>query len=288
MILITQLAQYKVTAHQLGGVAVLHKAVKGASGHSQGISAAVVAACGHDDESFDKAAARMVRVAFHTGRRVQMLCGVVLAGEEGSDRQLPTPLMVVGNCSRGFLEKHAAAVNSTLPQQQHVELALFNGPLTTVVSGLPESLRTLRIALSLVQAKPGENQNRIPYIKRKPDLWYNRYLHLNNSLLTHIRTSYLSVSVPFHSKLLANAPADILADLLQSQGQAEGEEGWNKWELKFPVFSTLDGSNLQGKSALLLDLLSLQCNQPVHWAKAIQSALPANSVTHVFLLHTLI
>lgn len=177
MILITQLAQYKNTAQQLGGVAALHKAVKGATGHSQGIAAAVVASCGQDDESFDRAASRMVRVAFHTGRRVQMLRGVVLAGEEGSDRQLPTPLMVVGNCPRSFLEKHATAVNATLPQHQHVELALFNGPLTTVVSGFPESLRTLRIALSMVQAKSGENQSRIPYIKRKPDLWYNYFIY---------------------------------------------------------------------------------------------------------------
>lgn len=153
MILITQLAQYKTTAAQLGGVAALHKLVKGAAGHSQGIAAAVVASCGTSDALFDEYAARMVRVAFHTGRRVQMLRGVVLAGEEGGDRQLPTPLMVVGNCPRAFLEKHVAAVNATLSVQQQVELALFNGPLTTVVSGFPESLRTLRIALSMVQAK---------------------------------------------------------------------------------------------------------------------------------------
>jgi malonyl CoA-acyl carrier protein transacylase len=111
-----------------------------------------VASCGSTGELFDAAAARMVRVAFHTGRRVQMLRGVVLTGEE-NDRQLPTPLMVVGNCPRAFLEKQTAAVNSTLPHQQQVELALFNGPLTTVVSGFPESLRTLKIALSMVQAK---------------------------------------------------------------------------------------------------------------------------------------
>lgn len=131
----------------------MHSIVQGATGHSQGIAAAVVASCGATDELFDAAAARMVRVAFHTGRRVQMLRGSVLAGEEGSDRQLPTPLMVVGNCPRAFLEKHTAAVNSTLPHHQQVELALFNGPLTTVASGFPESLRTLRIALSMVQAK---------------------------------------------------------------------------------------------------------------------------------------
>ena len=153
MILITQLAQYKTTAQQLGGVAALHSVVRGATGHSQGIAAAVVASCGVTDELFDSNATRMVRVAFHTGRRVQMLRGSVLAGEEGSDRQLPTPLMVVGNCPRAFLEKHTTAVNSTLPHHQQVELALFNGPLTTVVSGFPESLRTLRIALSMVQAK---------------------------------------------------------------------------------------------------------------------------------------
>lgn len=118
-----------------------------------GIAAAVVTACAQTNADFDACASRMVRVAFHTGRRVQMLRGVVLAGEEGADRQHPTPLMVVGNCPRSFLEKHAASVNATLPRPQHVELALFNGPFTTVVSGLPESLRTLKIALSMVQAK---------------------------------------------------------------------------------------------------------------------------------------
>ncbi len=87
---------------------MLHSVVRGATGHGQDIATAVVASCGATDAEFDAAAARMVRVAFHTGRRVQMLRGVVLAGEEGGDRQLPTPLMVVGNCPRAFLEKHAA------------------------------------------------------------------------------------------------------------------------------------------------------------------------------------
>jgi hypothetical protein len=90
------------------------------------------------------------------------------------------------------------------------------------------------------------------------------------------------VSAPFHSKrLLSDAPAAILADLVQSgTGATSGEDEWKGWDLKFPVYSTLDGSDLTGKD-VLMELLSLQCHQPLHWAKAIKSALPANSVTHI-------
>lgn len=89
------------------------------------------------------------------------------------------------------------------------------------------------------------------------------------------RTSYLPVSAPFHSQvLLSDAPAAIIADLGQS---AEAP-----WELKFPVFSTRDGSDLrEKKDGLLLELLSLQVCQPLHWEKAIERALPTNSVSHV-------
>jgi hypothetical protein len=123
----------------------------------------------------------------------------------------------------------------------------------------------------------------MPYIKRKPELWYVLNLWGIDSLLfTFNRTSYLSVSAPFHSqRLLSDAPAAILADLVQSGNGTITEEQWQNWVLKFPVYSTLDGSDLSKKSGVLTDLLALQCNQPLHWAVAIKSALPANSITHV-------
>ncbi len=89
------------------------------------------------------------------------------------------------------------------------------------------------------------------------------------------RTSYLSVSAPFHSKtLLFDAPDIILSDLPHISTE--------KWELSFPVYSTLDGSDLRTKrDSLLAELLSLQCRDPLVWQSAVRTALPEHSVTHV-------
>ena len=104
----------------------------------------------------------------------------------------------------------------------------------------------------------------------------------STSHFAYNRTSYLSVSAPFHSqRLLSDAPEAILADLVQSGNGNITEEQWRHWDLEFPVYSTLDGSDLSKKTGVLSDLLALQCSQPLHWAAAIKPALPAHSITHV-------
>ena len=51
-------------------------------------------------------------------------------------------------------------------------------------------------------------------------------------------------------------------------------------DLKVPVYSTLDGSDMRKSSDLMKDLIDLQCIQPVHWPKSLDAASNP-SVTHI-------
>jgi malonyl CoA-acyl carrier protein transacylase len=81
------------------------------------------------------------------------------------------------------------------------------------------------------------------------------------------------VSVPFHSPALAGAVPLICSDAKRLGIQISPDD------LLLPVYSTVDGSNLQHFPAcdLVPILIGMQCTEPVNWPLA----LLAGNATHI-------
>ena len=123
------------------------------------------------------------------------------------------------------LEALVATTNKRLKldAQSGMSVSLVNTWDGFVVSGKPESLSALLSAIEKESATPDEPQGRVPFSKRKPV----------------VTTSFLKVTAPFHSgAMAAGASAQILADVARMSLSVSGAS------LKFPVYSTFDGSDL--------------------------------------------
>lgn len=157
--------------------------------------------------------------------------------------------------------------------RETMEIALVNDRGACVVAGAPQALDILKKTLEKTRADPGEDQSRVPHSKRKPQ----------------VRTRFLSVTAPFHTKVLEAAIAPIMADA-EEIGLEFTSDG-----LQVPVLSTENGGDLRdgvpnstgpGAAAssgagaddaesgggLLRHLVELQCCKHVDWPRALKQA----------------
>jgi len=146
--------------------------------------------------------------------------------------------------------------------RETMEIALVNDRSACVVAGAPQALDILRKTLERTRAEPGEDQARVPFSQRKPT----------------VRTRFLSVTAPFHTKVLEEASAAIAKD-----ATALGIS-FPASELQVPVLSTENGGDLRqgvpgasgasdgGGDDLLPHLIDLQCCKHVDWPRALKQA----------------
>ncbi len=167
-------------------------------------------------------------------------------------------MLSVRGCPRHVLDRFVEQIPGTC-------IALVNGesPPNLVVSGHPIDLHKLQSLLATIQADAADSQVRVPFSKRKLEF----------------STSYLPVTAPFHSPLLAAAIPLIRADLARLQITLSAKD------LAIPVLSTADGMNLQldpevDGPTLLSRLVEMQCIRPVQWAVICRSLLAQPTTTN--------
>lgn len=230
LICVIQLCHYTVTCKTLGLTpGEFREYLSGTTGHSQGLVTSLAVAASDSWESFYDNALKAVSMLFFIGSRSLMayprttLPPTMLQDslEHGEGR--PSPMLSVRDLSIEQVESFIAQTNKHLPQEKHVGISLINGARNLVVSGPPESLYGLNLALRSQKAPAGLDQARVPFSERK--------LKFSNR--------FLPIFSPFHSHLLADATEVILDDL------AANDILLQKSELKIPVYDTFSGKNLQ-------------------------------------------
>ena len=254
LIALAQLSNYVTAMSKLGVTqAEMLGLLKGAAGHSQGVVAAVVVSVSKTDEELLDNAVRFCKYLFWQGLRCHMTLrdqGWRMSMGANGD-VASSPMLSVTGLTPVELRKLIAATNEklrrtaeVLAEQEtskvghrasdqgepapvpQVYLSLVNGITDCVVSGPPKALEALQAAVAKASVKPGESQNRVPYSKRLPDT----------------STAFLKVSAPFHCPMNADKVAVILADAARVGLKLSPSD------LPIPVFSTVDGSNLQEAS----------------------------------------
>ncbi|ODQ66250.1 S-acyl fatty acid synthase thioesterase [Nadsonia fulvescens var. elongata DSM 6958] len=252
---VIQLAHYVVTARVLGKTpGELRASLNGSTGHSQGLVNAVAIATADTWESFFEAAIKALTVFFCIGVRVQekypntSLTPQILEDSVAEGEGKPTPMLSVSNLSRKQLETFIDATNRHLPKEKHIVISLVNGPRNLVVTGPPQSLYGLNLALRKAKAVTGLDQNRVPHTQRK--------LKFSNR--------FLPITSPFHSYLL-DCSEVIINDL-----KTAGVE-FKASDLTIPVFDTFDGSDFRQQSgSIVARLVNLITHLPVNWELATE------------------
>jgi enoyl reductase-like protein len=261
---LTQLTQYLVACRASGlSPGEFRARVKGATGHSQGVVSAIVLAASESEESFALNVIKGLRLLFHIGKRGQegfprlsldaALVADAVAGGEGE----PTPMLSVQGLTQKALDAAVAAVNKHNEAAHKIDISLFNGPTSFVVTGPPRSLFGLVGHLRAKRADPDADQSKLVYSKRK----------------AVFNMRFLPVGVPYHSRHLEGA-ADKVVEL-----DLQRDELWSAGELRTAVHNTYDGSNLAtyDSASIVRSACDQIFTQHIHWLKACN--VPA-STTH--------
>ncbi|KAJ2307883.1 fatty acid synthase alpha subunit Lsd1, partial [Coemansia sp. RSA 2705] len=249
----------RVTRRTPGELASLFS---GTTGHSQGIVTSVVFAAMDDMDSFFALSEKALGMLFAVGMHAQLACPptttnpAILEDSLENAEGTPGPMLSVARLRQSDVEKHIEATNCHLPADRQIALSLINGPRSFVVTGPPQSLYGLNLSLRKLKAPAGLDQNRVPYSQRK----------------LQFSTRFLPITAPFHSAYLAAAPEQALRDIEANGWQLHAAD------LRLPVLSGDDGSDLRGEKDLTRKLLDSMCVLPVDWTRATAIG---PQVTHV-------
>jgi fatty acid synthase subunit beta len=247
-----QLANYQVLIHALGLTpGQMSTFFRGIGGHSQGIVPAVMVSSAQDWESLDRLSLDALSILFFIGCRAQScfddpsVSVEALAESESHGEGVPSCMLRVHGLSIDSLHALINKINSQIPDSQKVELALVNGPRNFVLGGPPAALYSVNRYLHRIKAAPGVSQARVPSSQRKPD----------------VATSYLPITVPFHTSHLATACMLTLHDLRNMY--------LARSNLQISVYDTADGSDLSDGTGrdLIPDLVRMIMIHQLDWTK---------------------
>lgn len=255
-----QLCHYAITCKVLGMAPKEFVGyLKGATGHSQGLVTATAIATAGDWESFISCSLNAVSLLFFIGARCLLtyprttLPPTMLQDSLENSEGRPSPMLSVRDLSIEQVEKFIQQTNSHLPPEKHIAISLVNGPRNVVVSGPPESLYGLNLALRKVKAPAGLEQSRVPYSERK--------LKFSNR--------FLPIFAPFHSHLLEEATGLIIDDV-QNFNKRDDPIIFDTKNLIIPVLDTFNGENMQklSEKSVISHVVKCITQFPVHWETA--------------------
>ncbi|KAK4705985.1 hypothetical protein P7C70_g226, partial [Phenoliferia sp. Uapishka_3] len=264
---LTQLAQYVVYGKGANlGPRELGASFKGATGHSQGVVSACVIAkeypaasssSGDAWEPFYEHALHGLTVLFQIGLQGSLafpplaLNPALTASSVENGEGVPSPMLAVTGLELEKLEKKISEVNGhlkNLGSSETLSVSLHNGSKAFVVTGNPKDLVGLADGLRKGRAPAGKDQSKIPHSKRLPVF----------------SMRFLPIGVPYHSHLLASAPAAAISAV-----SATDSAFWDPASLTFAVFNTEDGTDLRtltSPSDLLASLFTQIFTSPIYWS----------------------
>ncbi|KAF4984520.1 hypothetical protein FZEAL_316 [Fusarium zealandicum] len=252
---LVQLAHYEVTCKTLGLTpGQFRSRIAGTTGHSQGIMTAAATAVADDWPSWREASRAALTTLFWIGVRTQQAWKALQRNNAMSEAMVqdsidhgertPSPMLSVRGLAREDLQTCVDATRRYLKDGGRcLAISMTNGPRHFVVSGPPKYLYGLNLQirktkqLLVQQSSAGKAEN--------------------------IASSFLDVSVPFHTDWLDQAMPMIQNDLQHVRLPSSGSA--------IPVFSTEDGRDIgcQGDQANVLPkLVELVVRRGVDWGKA--------------------
>ena len=259
---LTQLAQYKNTLHKCGmNQAQMSQLVKGATGHSQGVVAAAAVASAIDDADLVQKAQDVAKYLFWHGTRMQVETQTQQAASTSDVKTgAATPLLAVIGLNVATVRQFVAAVNRKIEREpERLAVALVNGSNVCVVGGHPALLSKFAVLLQKSNSTQGKDHSKVPFYKRKP----------------RVTLRWVPVNAPFHCPQMAAAVPCIMEDVARLGLRIRGKD------LKFPVYATSNGENLQDQDDIMKALVEMQCTQMVDFPACLAKVTRANGVTHV-------
>ncbi len=240
-----------------------------ATGHSQGVMAALLFAEGFGFSGLVRRAAEFASYFFWQGYRMQesfVLAAVqpaVRAADEQARIGEPTPMAAVAGLTEPLLAEALAKFHAANPQLPPIDVSLDNGYVRKVLSGPPASLVAFARALAAFRSAEVAAFARGQLNRRPLDFAWE----------------FVPASAPFHSRYMEQGRRALPDDLAR-----EGIR-FSPGALRLPVLGN-DGSDLRHAAddgALLAALVRMQHVEPVRWS-SVCAALRAShrdGVTHV-------
>jgi fatty acid synthase subunit beta len=142
---------------------------------------------------------------------------------------------------------------------EHLAVALVNGNNVCVVGGQPILLSKFATLLQKSNSTEGKDHSKVPFYKRKP----------------RVTLRWVPVSAPFHCPQMKACVPRIMEDVSRIGLSMRGSN------LRFPVYATNNGENLQGLGDIMKALVDMQCTQMVDFPACLAKATRENGVTHV-------
>lgn len=220
----------------------------GATGHSQGIVAAVVMAASDSWECFNSVSADAVGLLFLIGLQSHSLHQEL--GYESQSRMLS-----VRGLDVAALENILKLVNNSFGELEQVQIAIVNSDRSIVVAGSHRALRGVQNLLDHRKAPVDLDQSKIVFTKRRP----------------HIEYTFLPISASFHTPSLEEVTDKVIA-LLPNSRMA-------KLRLGVPLYDTNTGLDLQQQSGrqLLRKVISMITTEVVNW----KTACLRDNISHI-------
>ncbi|KAI9921603.1 hypothetical protein PsorP6_002324 [Peronosclerospora sorghi] len=231
-------------------------------GHSQGVVSAVIFSAAKTAQEFTELSVSVLRYMFWQGLRVQETYQEFLTQykQDGKKVHNASPMLAV----RGLKKDHVLNTMEAVKRRTKMpdlHLSLINAFDLVNVTGFPASLMLLKQVLEESLAKPEANQTRIPFSQRCP----------TGSL------SFLPLSSPFHTPLLADAKTKVVQDVERFKCVIKGSQ------LQVPVYTTdAEVINFKTLDNVIEELINLQLLKQVDWT-ATWSKIAKNhsNATHI-------
>ncbi|KAL3236466.1 tetrafunctional fatty acid synthase subunit FAS1 [Nakaseomyces bracarensis] len=253
---VIQMTHYALTARLLNVTpGQLRSKIQGATGHSQGLVAAVSIAEADSWDDFFKSFEKAISLLFFIGVHCYLaypktsLPPSILQDSLENGEGVPSPMLTISNLTKDQVQEFVDKTNSHLPAEKHIVISLVNGARNLVVSGPPQSLYGLNLTLRKAKEPSGLDQSRIPFSERK--------LRFSNR--------FLPVASPFHSHLLESANDAIIKNLKEFNIEFAAKD------IKIPVYDTYDGKDLRDYNGSIIQrITALIIRLPVNWELSTQ------------------
>jgi malonyl CoA-acyl carrier protein transacylase len=223
---------------------------EGVTGHSQGlISAAFFSQAAGRSNYYDLLALYM-KFAFYLGFRSQEQYPYPRPTPEQIERsnalelEIPGPMAAVIGNDEGFIAELVASFNER-GAHPPIHIGLHNSPRNRVLCSHRESL------LDFIEVNREELDRR------------------------EFRFVFLQITCPFHSPYLKGAATALDADMARIGFQFTGGD------LRLPLYSFYDGSNLQNEKNLERRLYMDMIDHTLYWENSIRPAVSNPAVTHI-------
>lgn len=256
------LAYYSTVLETNVPLGELKPVIGGAVGHSSGVCAALVASCASTVEELEEYIHGMVLYLFHHGVECQkafdklnVSSAVANPSKSKEGDSKPSPMLVVSDLSLELLTEQIEKVNKTIKggDAAKVSIGLINGPGRYIVVGLTSSVAEAKKHLEKFQKSSGND----------------------------FVSDYLHTTMSFHSVLLEAAVTEIMSVVLKADKGSPLRRiaDMKAGALGFPVYSTVDGKNLQDDWNLLEAMCRMQSVEQLDWVATTKSLLDASKPT---------